>query len=136
MILSGGVYPNMPPITRRGVYKTMRRRTTTKQLLEAITNNLLQVRKIECSYKSSNQINELSKEIFLDNLAFINESGVFANFIDWHYERDLSENDGYIIECGRYNPHSENIITVYLEVADNTTDEEINKILLFEETEE
>ena len=114
----------------------MRRRTTTKQLLEAITNNLLQVRKIECSYKSSNQINELSKEIFLDNLAFINESGVFANFIDWHYGKNISVKDEYIFDSGAMNPYSENVVTVYLRKNNSTTDEEIQETLLFEESED
>lgn len=135
MILSGGVYPNMPPITGKGVYKSMRKRTTTKRLLEAITNGLLQITKAECSYKSSSRIDEISKETFLDSLDFINESGVFSDFIDWHYERDLSENDGYILDSGRMNPYTENIVTVFLRMKDNTTDEKIKieKALLFEE---
>lgn len=134
MILSGGVYPNMPPITGKGAYKSMRKRTTTKRLLEAITNGLLQTTKAECSYKSSSRIDEISKETFLDSLAFINESGVFSDFIDWRYERDLSENDGYIFDSGRMNPFSENVVTVYLRMNDSTTEEEIEKMLLFEES--
>lgn len=123
----------MPPVTRKGAYKTMRRRTTTKQLLEAITNGLLQITKVECSYKSSNRIDEIRKETFLDSLSFINESGVFANFIDWHYERDLYENDGYIFESGRMNPYTENIVIAYLRVCNGTNKGEIERMLLFEE---
>ncbi len=126
----------MPPVTRKGAYKTMRRRTTTKQLLESITNGLLQITKAECSYKSSNRIDEISKETFLDSLAFINESGVFANFIDWHYEENLSEKDEYKIGSGAMNPYSESVVTVYLRVGDGANEEEINKMLLFEESEE
>lgn len=111
----------------------MRRRTTTKQLLEAITNGLLQITKTECSYKSSSRIDEISKETFLDSLAFINESGVFSDFIDWHYERDLSENDGYIFDSGRMNPYTETIVTVFLRICDGVSGEEIGKALLFEE---
>lgn len=113
----------------------MRRRTTTKRLLEAITNGLLQITKTECSYKSSSRIDEISKETFLDSLAFINESGVFANFIDWRYERDLSENDGYIFDSGRMNPYTENIVTVFLRVADGVNVEDIERELLFLEEE-
>lgn len=123
----------MPPITGKGAYKSMRKRTTTKQLLEAITNCLLQVTKAECSYKSSNRIDEISKETFLDSLAFINESGVFSDFIDWHYERDLYENDGYIFDSGRMNPYTETIVTVFLRICDGVSGEEIGKALLFEE---
>lgn len=111
----------------------MRRRTTTKQLLEAITNGLLQITKAECSNKSSNRIDEISKETFLDSLAFINESGVFANFIDWHYERDLYENDGYVFDSGRMNAYAETIVIAYLRVCNGANKEEIERMLLFEE---
>lgn len=109
----------------------MRRRTTTKQLLEVITNGLLQITKAECSYKSCDHIDEISKETFLDSLAFINESGVFANFIDWHYERDLYENGGYILDSGAMNPYTETIVTVFLRVADGVNVEDIERELLF-----
>lgn len=113
----------------------MRKRTITKQLLEAITNGLLQITKAECSYKSSSRIDEISKETFLDSLAFINESGVFSDFIDWRYERDLSENDGYIFGSGAMNPYTETIVTVFLHVADGVNVEDIERALLFLEEE-
>lgn len=114
----------------------MRRRTTTQKLLKAITNNLLQVRKAECSYKSSSQIDELSRETFLDNLGFINESGVFSDFIDWHYEKNLSEKGEFVLDSGRMNPFSEIIVTAYLRVCEGVNVEELEKELLFEESEE
>lgn len=114
----------------------MRRRTTTKQLQQAITNGLLEVTKAECSYKSSKQVDGISKETFMDNLTFINKAGVFSQFIDWHYEKDLSGNDGYIAESGAMNLYSENVVTVYLRKNDSITDEEIQEALLFEESEE
>ena len=110
----------------------MRKRTSTKQLLEAIKSNLLQVRKAECSYKSSNRIDELSKETFLDNLAFINESGVFSDFIDWHYERNLSEKGEFVLDSGSLNPFTDTIVTAYLRVNDSTNEEELERMLLFE----
>ena len=101
----------------------MRKRTITKQLLEAITNGLLQITKAECSYKSSSRIDEISKETFLDSLAFINESGVFVNFIDWHYERNISAKDEYKVDSGAMNPYSEKVVTVYLRVGENVIGE-------------
>lgn len=111
----------------------MQRRTSTKQLQDAITNNLLQVKKAECHYKSSNRIDEISRKTFLDNLAFINESGVFADFVDWHYEKNLSEKDEYIFESGAMNPYSENVIIVHLRANESVNDAEINETLLFQE---
>lgn len=114
----------------------MQKQTTTKQLQQAIVNGLLEVTKAECSYKSSKQIGELSKETFMDNLAFINESGIFSGFIDWHFEEDLSEKDVYIADSGAMNPYTDTIVTVYLRMNDNATDEEIQKALLFDESED
>ena len=70
-----------------------------------------------------------SKETFLDNLASINESGVFANFIDWHYERNISAKDEYKVDSGAMNPYSEKVVTVYLRVGENVIGEDIEKML-------
>lgn len=113
----------------------MRKRTTTKQLNTAITNGLLQVTKAECSYKSSNRVDELNKETFIENLQFLCESGVFADFVDWHYERNISAKDEYILDSGAMNPYSENVVTVYLRVADCVDREDIERTLLFLEVE-
>lgn len=109
----------------------MRKRTTTQKLNEALTNNLLQIIKAECHYKSYNQIDEISNDTFLDNLAFINESGVFSDFIDWHYERNISAKDKYKVDSGAMNPYSENIVTVYLRTGDGVNVEDIERTLLF-----
>lgn len=115
----------------------MRKRTTTKQLLEAITTKgLLEVIKVECSHKSSSRIDEMDKGTFLDNLAFINESGIFAGFIDWHYESGLPGKDGYTAGSGAMNPYTENVVTVYMEPSEGVTEEGIAKALHFEEMEE
>lgn len=109
----------------------MQRRTTTRQINTAITNNLLQVVKAECRYKSSDRIDEIGSDTFIENLQFVCESGVFADFADWHYERNLSEKDGYIFSSGSMNPYTENMITVYMRIANGACSENIEKELLF-----
>ena len=111
----------------------MRQKTTTQKLHEAISNNLLKIVKVQCSYKSSNRIDEINKEEFKDNLDFLSESGVFSGFIDWHFEMSPSEKGEYIIESGAKNPYSENIVTVYLRVGENVDVEDIEGSLLYEE---
>lgn len=111
----------------------MRKRTTTQKLNDVLANNLLKLKKAECSYKSSSRIDEISKEIFLDNLTAINKSEIFSNFIDWHYEKNVSENGEYVFDSGRMNPFSENVIIAYLRVNDGVKIENIEKVLLFEE---
>jgi len=110
----------------------MKKATTTKQINEAITNGLLQITKAECSYKSSNRIDEISKETFKENLQFLCESGIFVAAIGWHYERYYKSND-YIVECGRMNPDTEIIIAAYLSVCDDMDGEDLEKALLFVE---
>lgn len=108
----------------------MRRRTTTQQISTAITNNLLQLVKAECHYKSSSRIDEISKEKFKNDFDFLSESGIFSEFPDWHYEKD-HKSGRYILESGRYNPHSEIIITAYLDVCNGASSENVEKELLF-----
>ena len=112
----------------------MQKRTTTKQLNTAITNNLLTITKAECHYKSSNRIDEIGIEKFRNDFDFLCESGLFAESLGWHYELDHKTN-AYILESGRYNPHSEIIITIYMRVCNGASAENIEKELLFLEEE-
>ena len=107
----------------------MRRRTTTKQLNSAITNNLLHIKKAEVHYKTSGKTEIIDADKFKDSLDFLCESGVFADFVDWHYERNISAKDEYILDSGTMNPYSENVVTVYLRVAENVIGEKIEKML-------
>ena len=107
----------------------MRKQTTTKQLNSAITNNLLHITKAEIYYKTSRKTETIDVDKFKDSLDFLCESGVFADFVDWHYERNISAKDEYILDSGAMNPYSENVVTVYLRVAENVIGEKIEKML-------
>lgn len=111
----------------------MRRRTTTRQIDSAITNNLLSIEKVEIYYKTSKETEAMDSGTFKDNLDFLSESGVFSGFVDWHYGMSPSEKGEYIIESGAKNPYSENIVTVYLRVGEDVIGEEIERNLLFED---
>lgn len=106
----------------------MRKRTTTKQLNTAITNNLLRVTKAEIHYKSSRRIDEISKETLTENFGFLCESGCFMDAIGWYYERNYKTGD-YEIECGRMNPETEVIVTVYLNISDGVSREDVERML-------
>jgi len=112
----------------------MRRITTTKKINEAITNNLLNITKAEIYYKSSRKTEIIDADKFHEDFSFLCESGCFADAVGWHYERDFKAR-GYIAECGRMNPNTEIIISVYLRVADGVDREDIEKALLFLEEE-
>lgn len=107
----------------------MRKRTTTRQLQQTITDNLLIIEKTEIYYKTSRKTEIIDTDKFKDSLDFLCESGVFADFVDWHYEKNISTKDEYKVDSGAMNPYSENVVTVYLRVGENVIGEKIEKIL-------
>lgn len=110
----------------------MKRRTTTAQINEALTSNLLTVTKIECYHKTSRITDLIEVESFLEDFQFLCEANVFMDCIGWHYQKDFKTGQ-YIIEAGRTDAYSENIITVFLRVNDGVKIEEIEKMLLMKE---
>lgn len=109
----------------------MKRRTTTRQLNEAITNHLLIVTKVEVYYKSSRKTDVIT-DSFLENFQFLYESGCFMDCVGWHYERDYRTGD-YIIETGRMDGNSENVAIAHLHVNDSANVEDIERTLKIEE---
>lgn len=110
----------------------MKRKTTTAQINEALTSNLLTVTKAEVYYKSSRQTNAIDAESFLEDFQFLCESGIFADCIGWYFEKDF-KTGLYIAEAGRSDAYSENIVTVYLRVGEGANTEDVEKALLMEE---
>jgi hypothetical protein len=105
----------------------MKRVTTTKQFSDVLSSNLLQVAKAEVHYKTSKKTNIIT-DSFLENFQFLCESGCFMDCVGWHYERDYRTGD-YIIETGRMDGNSENIIIAHLSVCDDANIEDIERIL-------
>ena len=89
----------------------MRRRTTTQQLQNAITNNLLKITKAEIHHKSSKQVDILSIDSFKESLEFLAET-IFVDMIVWHYERSLNTDSEYIVDSGYRNSYSEDVVIV------------------------
>ena len=112
----------------------MQKRTTTKELQDAITNNLLHITKAEVYYKTSGKTEIIDIDKFYEDFSFLCESGCFANALGWHYEKDIKSN-GYITECGRNNRDSEIIITVYLSVCNGVSEENVERTLSVSEEE-
>lgn len=105
----------------------MKRMTTTKQISDVLSNNLLQVAKAGVYHKTSRET-DIITDSFLENFQFLCESGCFVNCVGWHYERDYRTGD-YIIETGRMDGDSETIVIAYLCVNSDTKVEDIDKIL-------
>lgn len=106
----------------------MRKVTTTNKINGALTNNLVKAEKVEVYYKTSGKTEIMDTNKFTEDFSFLCELGVFADAIGWHYERDHKLN-GYITECGRMNPDTEVIISVYLSVCEGVDGEDVERIL-------
>lgn len=110
----------------------MKRRTTTKQLNTAISNNLLQIIKAERYNKTSRRTDVIDADTFKESLEFLGET-LFADCVGWHYERDYKTGQ-YIIEVGRMDGDSDYII-VHLCASDDVNVEDIDKTLSVAEDE-
>lgn len=108
----------------------MKKRTTTHQINEAITNNLLQIIKVENYNKSNHQMSTMDNDTFKESLEFLSESGILANCIGWKFEKNHEAIREYIIETGRMNSDSDLIVTVYMSVVDGVSEEQVEEILV------
>lgn len=52
--------------------------------------------------------------------------------VGWTYQQD-HRTGGYVLESGRWDGDSENIITVFLRVGDGVETEDVERILLYVE---
>lgn len=105
----------------------MRKRTTTKQLQEAIKDNLLKLIKAQKYSKSTRRTTTISTDTFKDDLDFLCET-IFANAISWHYEYDIKAKQ-YIIESGRMNGDADFIFIAHLRVNDDVDGEDVDRAL-------
>lgn len=115
----------------KGEYKLMKQITTTKQINDVLSNNLLQVAKAECYHKTSKETDIITYS-FLENFQFFCEAGCFMDCVGWHYERDYRTGE-YIIETGRMDGNSENVVIAHLRICDGANVEDIERILKIEE---
>lgn len=112
----------------------MRRRTTTRQLYDAIANNPLQIQKAEVYNKNTRKTEAMDADTFKENLDFLAESGTFVDALGWNYERDYKNGD-YIADSGAMNGEADVCINVFLRTSSDTNAEEIDKKLLYIEEE-
>ena len=63
----------------------MRRKTTTKQLQQAIKNNLLKIIKAQKYSKSTRKTTTISTDTFKDDLDFLCET-IFADCVGCHHD--------------------------------------------------
>ena len=105
----------------------MRRKTTTRQIQNAIKDNLLKPIKAEKYSKSLRKTTTISTDLFKESLDFLCET-IFSDAIGWHYEYDVKTRQ-YITECSRMDGDSDIIVIAHLCVNDGAKREDIDKAL-------
>ena len=110
----------------------MKRRTTTAQINEALANDLLIITKVECYRKTLRQTDVIDAESFIEDFQFLCEANIFMNCVGWTYQQDY-RTGYYVLETGRSDGDSENIITVHMRVNDGVKIEDVEKVLLYAE---
>lgn len=105
----------------------MKKRTTTKQIQQVITNNLLKLIRAEKYSKSTSKTDIIEADLFKDSLDFLCES-LFADCIGWYYERNHETGD-YVIETGRMTGESDFIFIAHLCVNDGVKVEDVDNAL-------
>lgn len=96
---------------------------------------MLTIEKAEVYHKTSRNTEVIPNDKFLEYVDFLCESGIFMDAIGWHFERN-HKTDNYEVETGRMNASVDVIVTAYLRINGNATDEEIEKALFFQESED
>ena len=105
----------------------MRRKTTTRQIQQAIKNNLLKLIKAEKYSKSTRKTTTISTDTFKDDLDFLCET-IFSDAIGWHYERN-HKTGNYEVDCSRMDGDVDFIFITHLCVNDGVKVESVDKAL-------
>ena len=92
---------------------------TTEKVWELLKSNTTEITKViatDGDYKDT----VIEKNIFMENLEFLMESGCLVNCIGWHYDRPYSCKDvpeqEWVLTTGKMNCEIENFLTIYLKV--------------------
>lgn len=105
----------------------MKKRTTTRQLQQAIKDKLLKLIKAQKYSKSTRKTTTISTDTFKESLDFICET-IFADCVGWHYEYDVKTRQ-YITECSRMDGDVDFIFIAYLCVNDGVKVENVDNAL-------
>lgn len=102
--------------------------TTTEKVWELLKSNTAEITKViamDGDYRET----IIDKNIFMENMEFLMESGCLVNCIGWHYDspyycEDVPEQE-WVLTTGKMNCEIENFLTIYLKVTDVSVAEKI-----------
>ena len=90
--------------TRRTSNYMSKQITQLSNLIEAIESKMISISSVQSKTKSSTDItvtDQVTPDIFLESIQFLNESVLFRNSVDFYYE--FSGKNGIRIEAGMKN---------------------------------
>ena len=127
----GGVFRRYAARIKNKGAIAMKRRTTTAQINAALP--LLEPIKAEYYNKDTYTTTDIDTATFTENLQFLAESGVLTDCMGWNYEKNPDADKEYIFETGRMNAESNAFVTVWMQLKDGVSREDLEKILLIED---
>ena len=96
--------------------------TSARNLIKAIKGNMVTVINAELHYKDEGRIS-ITSETFISDLEFYDESGIFADSIDFKYLRAGKEN--LLVQIGNMSPFCDHSIAVSLQVNDGISMDDV-----------
>lgn len=101
--------------------------TSARNLLSVIKNNMVTITNTELHYKCEETVKTVSKEALISDLEFYEESGIFADTIDFKYLK--VGNDIILVQAGNMSPYCECSIKISLKINKDIPMNEIENML-------
>lgn len=101
--------------------------TSAKNLLSVIKNNMVTITNTELHYKCEDTVKPISTETIISDLEFYEESGIFADTIDFKYQK--ISNDIILVQAGNMSPYCECSIMISLKTNKDIPMEKIENML-------
>ena len=102
---------------------SIKRPTSARNLIQAIKDKVVTVTSIELYHKDEDRTESITPEAFISDLEFYDESGIFADSIDFKYLRAGKEN--LLVQIGNMSPFCDRIIAVSLQVNDGISMDDV-----------
>lgn len=97
--------------------------TSSGNLIKAINGNMVTVTIVVLYYKGEDKTESITPEAFISDLEFYDESGIFADSIDFKYLRAGKEN--LLVQIGNMSPFCDHSIAVFLQVNDGISMDDV-----------
>lgn len=110
--------------------------TSARNIINAIKESMVTVISVELHYKDEDKTESITPEAFISDLEFYNESGIFADSLDFKYSK--SDKGGLLVQAGNMSPYCDCSIAVSLQLNDgismDNVETQLNEELFFQKS--